>query len=287
MVIKKIPTIGEIKLDEMDADEDKRKDIIQEFLTNFVKEYAYETAQFINITREVPFVFKGEQMLSILSAVLGRVTNAFIIKPQILSNSVSESGEANTKSDSWVNFLCYYRNTAILLEIRNDLIPITACRIGKKIVCNWSEMGLRLENAEKVLKYHKKYLYPTYKVAIHISTVYQIVEEESELPITDPYVIPGIQRKLAVSLKPKSNWVSQWQLSQNLIGAYSYKSRMEYYLAVLFNAFILKVEGIEVPLSSSTALIPNKESRMCISAGGENVYMKAYKPVYVRVNKAY
>lgn len=201
-------------------------DIPEIFFKDLLQDFVFSCNQFYKTLDEFPFVYGERQTTSILLPSISRISKvAFVEQP--VSRKTAGKNSAG-RIDYWI----LYKDTVILLELKQGWVSYNSTNLRKDVVKSWNSLISQLSSISKsecrelAGDYGKLFkvglmILPSFISSIYPDKLKPISIEEIKARSTE------INSLMTASLKTSPNIFFNWAVSQSLQKAQKYST--DYY----------------------------------------------------------
>lgn len=215
--------------------------IVRDFMMRLIRGFSKQASSYIRVTDEVPFIFKERQLHSSLAPALAEFCDAFLMESPVNRNWSSISYDERNDSHGWVDYWCYFRKIAFLIEIKHGFISCKSEQIRSSVKEDWKIALRQLDAIEKEAKFQSEWTNGAFRIALNVLPLYETANIKEPNTVGNFDKLLSIQRDSIKQFEQQPNWSAMWILHKNLAGPYKYPNTVEYYPGVLFISHISEI----------------------------------------------
>lgn len=197
----------------------------RDFLTKLSIEFAKKSRNYFNITGDLPYIYREQQLHSIIIPILDNIADAHLAECPTDRTKGSE-----VSSHGWIDYWVKYGNTIFLIELKHSYHGLSnTSGFRKKSLQEWETANEQLKNIPNHIDFKINPQDNVVKIALQFNTTYTGSKEEHYRSFKNCIDI-GIQIKEILAnddLEP--NFISNWHVHQDMLIEYEYMNGVERY----------------------------------------------------------
>ena len=209
----------------------KGKRNTKEFLEILIKKFAKKTESLFDITGELIYYYREQQLHSIFVPVIDEIADAIITEMPV---------DRNNSNYGWVDYWIKYGSTIFLIELKHSYFNITSNKFRDSSKKEWETAIKQIKSLNKV-NYLKTNNENIIKIALNVITLYKSSNSKTKLDIYKIYEkINNMKLEKLHKQTYQPDFISYWIPPKKMADLnIEWEDGKEVYPAVMFIAKIL------------------------------------------------